>query len=43
MAHMQASRHILEDFAKAVEDIAVIDKPIKQEGRSLTIILSEKK
>ena len=43
MAHMQASRHILEDFAKSVEDIAVIDKPIKQEGRSLTVILSAKK
>ena len=43
MAHMQANRHILEDFAKAIEDIAVIDKPIKQEGRSLTMFLSEKK
>ena len=43
MAHMQASRHILEDFAESVEDIAVIDKPIKQEGRSLTIFLSAKK
>jgi len=43
MAHMQASRHILEDFAASVEDIAVIDKPIKQEGRTLTIYLSPKK
>lgn len=43
MAHMNASRHILEDFAKSVEDIAVIDKPIKQEGRSLTIFLSGKR
>lgn len=43
MAHMQASRHILEDFAKAIEDIAVVDKPIKQEGRSLTMFLSEKR
>lgn len=43
MAHMQASRHILEDFAKACEDIATIDKPIKQEGRTLTVILSTKK
>ena len=43
MAHMNASRHILEDFAKAVADVAVIDKPIKQEGRNLTIFLSEKK
>ena len=43
MAHMNANRHILEDFAKSVEDIAVIDKPIKQEGRSLTIFLSGKR
>ena len=43
MAHMQASRHILEDFAKELEDIAVIDKPIKQEGRSLTLFLGEKR
>ena len=43
MAHMQASRHILEDFAKSLEDVAVIDKPIKQEGRSLTLFLMEKR
>ncbi len=43
MAHMQASRHILEEFAESVADIAGVDKPIKQEGRSLTIFLSGKK
>lgn len=43
MAHMQASRHILEDFAKSLEDVAAIDKPIKQEGRSLTLFLMEKR
>jgi translation initiation factor IF-3 len=43
MAHMQASRHILEEFAQKVEDLAVIDKPIKQEGRTLTCVLSPKK
>ena len=43
MAHMQASRHILEDFAKSVEDVAAVDKPIKQEGRSLTVFLTAKK
>ncbi len=43
MAHMQASRHILEEFAAKVEDIAVIDKAIKQEGRTLTCVLSAKK
>jgi translation initiation factor IF-3 len=43
MAHMQASRYILEDFAKELEEIAVIDKPIKQEGRSLTMFLVGKR
>ena len=43
MAHMHDSRYILEDFAKSCEDIAGVDKPIKQEGRSLTIFLSAKK
>lgn len=43
MAHMQANKYILEDFAKQLEDIAVVDKPIKQEGRSLTMFLAEKR
>ena len=43
MTHMQENRYILEDFAKELADIAVIDKPIKQEGRSLTMFLAEKK
>ncbi len=43
MAHMQDNRYILEDFAEKLTDIAVIDKPIKQEGRSLTMFLAEKK
>ena len=42
MAHMQASRYILEDFAKSLEDVAAIDKPIKQEGRSMTMFLAQK-
>ncbi len=43
MAHMQEHRHMLEDFAKDLEDIALIDRPIKQEGRSLTLFLAEKR
>ncbi|MCD8348356.1 MAG: translation initiation factor IF-3 [Lachnospiraceae bacterium] len=43
MAHMQANRFILEDFAKQLEDVAIIDRPIKQEGRSLTLFLTEKR
>ena len=43
MAHMQSSRHILDDFAQALEDVAVIDKAPKVEGRSMTMILTEKR
>ena len=35
MAHVQSSRHILDEFAKALEDIALVDKPAKMEGRSM--------
>lgn len=43
MAHMQASRHVLDDFAKELSDVAVVDKAPKIEGRSMTIFLSEKR
>lgn len=43
MAHMNTSRHILDDFAKQLEDVAVVDKPAKQEGRSLMMFLTEKR
>lgn len=43
MAHMHESRHILEDFAKAIEDIAVVEKPSKIEGRSISMVLTEKR
>ena len=43
MAHMQQSKHILDEFAEALADIAVVEKPAKQEGRSLCIVLGEKK
>ena len=42
MAHMGASTHILIDFAKELEDIAVIDRQPKVEGRTMTMLLSEK-
>ena len=29
MAHMQQSKHILDDFAQALADVAVIEKPAK--------------
>ncbi len=43
MAHMNASRHILDDFAKELGDIAVVDKAAKVEGRSITMFLTEKR
>ena len=43
MAHMANSKHILDDFAEVLADIAVIDKAPKVEGRSMTMILSQKK
>ena len=43
MSHMNQSRHILDDFAAELADVAVIDKPSKVEGRSLVMFLSEKR
>lgn len=43
MSRMMQSKHILDDFAQQVADIAQVDKPSKAEGRSLVIILSPKK
>lgn len=43
MAHMQQSKHILDDFAGLLADIAVIEKPAKQEGRSMSMVLTEKR
>ncbi|MGI6111208.1 MAG: translation initiation factor IF-3 [Bilifractor sp.] len=43
MAHMNASRPTLENFAKQLEDIAVIEKQPKIEGRNMSIVLGQKK
>ena len=43
MAHMQDSKYILDDFATALSDVAVVDKAPKVEGRIMTITLAEKK
>ena len=43
MAPVQSSRHILDEFAKALEDIALVDKPAKMEGRSMAMFLTEKR
>lgn len=43
MAHMQSSKHVLDDFAEALKDLASVDKAPKVEGRSMTMFLSQKK
>ncbi len=43
MAHMNNSRHILDDFAQSLSDISVIEKAPKVEGRSMTMFLTEKR
>ncbi|MDE7156452.1 MAG: translation initiation factor IF-3 [Lachnospiraceae bacterium] len=43
MAHMGSSKHVLDDFAELLSDIAVIDKPAKLEGRSMQMFLTEKR
>ena len=43
MAHMQQSKHILDDFADMLKDVAVVEKPAKLEGRSLSMVLTEKR
>ena len=43
MAHMASSKHILDDFAEGLKDVAVIEKEPKVEGRSMTMFLAEKR
>ncbi len=43
MAHMNSSRHILDDFAQSLSDVATVEKAPKVEGRSMTMFLTEKR
>ena len=43
MAHVQQSRHILDDFAEMLSDIAVVEKAPKLEGRNMSMVLTEKR
>ncbi len=43
MAHMHDSKHILYDFAEALSDVATVEKEPKQEGRTISLVLTEKK
>ena len=43
MAHMNQSKYILDDFAEALADVAVVEKAPKVEGRSIGMVLAEKR
>ena len=43
MAYMDLGKGILDKFLEAVGDVATIDKPAAQEGRSMMMILAPKK
>lgn len=43
MAHMANSKHILDDFAESLAEVAVVEKAPKVEGRSMTMFLAEKR
>ena len=43
MAHIAQSKHILDDFAAGMEEVAVVEKAPKQVGRSISMVLAEKR
>lgn len=43
MAHKDVGREILNSFFDKLEDVAVVDKPAKMEGRSMVMFLSATK
>ena len=43
MAHTQASKPMLDEFAAKLADIANVEKPPKMEGRFMTMFLTEKR
>lgn len=43
VAHMGMSKQILDKFYERLEDVAVVEKPAKMEGRSMIMFLTEKR
>ncbi len=43
LAHVNATKVILDEFAEKLSDIATVDKPAKFEGRSMVMFLTEKR
>ncbi len=43
LAHVNSSKTILDEFAQLLQDVAVVDKAPKLEGRSMVMFLTEKR
>ena len=43
MAHMATSKQILDSFFEKLQDVAVVEKPAKMEGRSMIMFLAAKR
>ena len=43
MTHVQQSKHILDDVADMLKDVASVEKPAKLEGRNMSMVLTEKR
>ena len=43
MAHMATGKEVLHAFLEKVSDVAVVEKPAKLEGRSMIMVLAEKR
>ena len=43
MAHVESSKHILTDFAENLAEVSVVEKAPKIEGRSISMVLAEKR
>ena len=43
MAHVHQSKHILDEFAESLAEIAAVEKPPKLEGRNMSMVLTEKR
>ena len=42
MAHMHSSKHVLDDFAEQLKDVATVEKAPKVEGRTMTMFLTKR-
>jgi len=43
MAHMATGKEVLDTFLEKVSDVAVVEKPAKLEGRSMIMVLAQKR